>query len=709
MAQVERGPSVSITTPAEGDVTPVQARPARPPAQPAASQISNQVIAERSTLRVPLGPFAQQDQAIHIAQGPHGARIDNGYFNWTAPADSGPRNYKVTIVSGEGPRRAEKKFVITVVDPQGAPRLPQPVDRTIDPTAAIGFSLAAKTPSRTPKKLTYSIQKGPANARIDEAGWFSWTPRKGDAGRAFAVSVTVTGSKASKAPPKKRKDRALAASADGGQISDRSEFFLAVNQVELPPLVPHLRDITVVEGSKLALDLHGWDPNQPPESLSYSLVSPTGATINDQTGAFAWDLQETTPQDYSLAAQIRNAGQQSEIDAKITVVAVTNGPDFPEIPQQTIPELGGIGFSVAPINQDLQIESYRVSEGIGEVDQLGWFSWTSEEQIDDVVMQQFSVIATDSDGVDHRLTPFVINVFKVKTPPLWSPIGEISHAELDPIQLELSQHVVDPDADPASLTYGLVSIAPTDPTSNDVPTGAAVDSSSGRFTWTPSEGDGPGQFKVTVSVSDGTDDVPTSFLIDVSEVNQAPYWDPIPDQPIVEGSQLQIDLKQYAHDPDLPQQTLLFSLVDGPGALTSDGIYTWDDPQPPGTYQVDVSVSDGQVATATWFDVIVEAERFLVHITGVADHLSVQQPHPPQPQVKWQVFLADFSGGNLTPLTSSPQATSVDIATTTYADDWTFTKNDVPGNRDLVLRVWAEDSQGTMEAEACRCIRIIYP
>ena len=68
----------------------------------------------------------------------------------------------------------------------------------------------------------------------------------------------------------------------------------------------------------------------------------------------------------------------------------------------------------------------------------------------------------------------------------------------------------DADLPAETLTYSLVA----------APAGATLSPTTGVFTWTPSEGDGPGTFPVTIRVTDSakaTDE--TGFTITVTESN----------------------------------------------------------------------------------------------------------------------------------------------------------------------------------------------
>ena len=93
------------------------------------------------------------------------------------------------------------------------------------------------------------------------------------------------------------------------------------------------------------------------------------------------------------------------------------------------------------------------------------------------------------------------------------------------------------------------------------PDGCQIDEQTGVITWVPNEAQGPGEFKLTVSVS--SLDYPllkdqTTAVIRVLEVNEPPSLDPIADQTIDEGSKFTFTVK--ARDVDEPFQQLRYSL-----------------------------------------------------------------------------------------------------------------------------------------------------
>jgi len=128
------------------------------------------------------------------------------------------------------------------------------------------------------------------------------------------------------------------------------------------------------------------------------------------------------------------------------------------------------------------------------------------------------------------------------------------------------------------------------------PPGAGIGPAAGVFTWTPGEAQGPGDYAVTVRVTDdGTPalDDSEAITITVREVNAAPVLGPIGDRTVVVNGRLVFTAT--ASDGDVPSNTLTFSLDPGApfGAIIHPvtGVFMWM-PITVGTYTVTVRVTD---------------------------------------------------------------------------------------------------------------------
>jgi len=123
---------------------------------------------------------------------------------------------------------------------------------------------------------------------------------------------------------------------------------------------------------------------------------------------------------------------------------------------------------------------------------------------------------------------------------------------------------------PKVLTYSL----------SNAPAGALINPSTGVFTWTPTEAQGPGVYSITVKVTDNNlpplSDSKT-FTVTVNETNNAPTLAAIANRTVHAGRL--VTFTNSATDSDLPTNTLTYSLdvgaPAGAGVTTNTGIFSW--------------------------------------------------------------------------------------------------------------------------------------
>jgi RHS repeat-associated protein len=138
--------------------------------------------------------------------------------------------------------------------------------------------------------------------------------------------------------------------------------------------------------------------------------------------------------------------------------------------------------------------------------------------------------------------------------------------------------VIDPISDQGALSDTLFSlqVSASDPDAGDVlthsldqaPSGMTIDPSGGLIEWTPSAAQA-GPHSVTVRVTDPRELFDTeSFEVTVDGDNSPPVLQPINDLSVVEREV--VALRADASDPDLPGDTLTWSLIQAPVGATID-------------------------------------------------------------------------------------------------------------------------------------------
>ncbi|MEN9676261.1 MAG: hypothetical protein RIS76_2157 [Verrucomicrobiota bacterium] len=238
--------------------------------------------------------------------------------------------------------------------------------------------------------------------------------------------------------------------------------------------------------------------------------------------------------------------------------------------------------------------AFRLATGTGSVALVRTVAGAAEvaDYLDYQGLKANESLASQPDGQPFSRersaapTPGVPNV--LNRPPEFAPVAplEIEEGRL----LAVTAAAFDPDFG-QTLTYRLT---------GSVPPGLSMESDTGRLTWTPDEIQGPGVFRFGIQVSDGG----TPPLIDeqqvtvtVREVNRPPTFFPIPDQEAAVG--VPISLRIGITDPDLPAQTLAFTLIDAPPGVqihAASGELTWTPTAAQaGRHEFSVRVVDGGV------------------------------------------------------------------------------------------------------------------
>ena len=135
----------------------------------------------------------------------------------------------------------------------------------------------------------------------------------------------------------------------------------------------------------------------------------------------------------------------------------------------------------------------------------------------------------------------------------------------------------------------------------------AINASTGVFSWTPTEAQGPGTYPITVRVTDNGTPALSDFeaiTVTVNEVNAAPVLAAIGNKTV---RPWRADLHGHGDRPGRPANALTFSLDAGaPAGATIDastGAFSWT-PTTTGTYPVTVRVTDNGTPALSDFEAI---------------------------------------------------------------------------------------------------------
>ncbi len=192
---------------------------------------------------------------------------------------------------------------------------------------------------------------------------------------------------------------------------------------------------------------------------------------------------------------------------EVSVAATNDAPEFTFVPAAaTIPELAPYTFTAQAHDTDSPSLTFSLAgapAGAAIDPVTGQFSWTpTEAQGGTGAPYAFKVRV--SDGIAATDADVVIAVSEVNTPPSLAVAGHYAVAYGQP--LTFTAIASDPDIPAQALTYGL---------SGAVPAGAAIDASTGSFTWTPTAAQAGASYSFAVSVTDGISPVSAPVVVDV--------------------------------------------------------------------------------------------------------------------------------------------------------------------------------------------------
>ena len=418
------------------------------------------------------------------------------------------------------------------------PTITVPADTTIDEDQPISLQVSASDPDVPAQDLTYSlVGNPPAGATIDSAtGQLDWTPDETTGGQSFDFDVRVT---------------------DSGTptLSSQGSFRITVNEINQAPVLATVSDVTVDEGDLVSLDFTATDADEPAQILTYAIdvSSPAGATFHTSTGEFRWTPDESEGgSQYTITVTVTDDGTPALSDTTSVTITVNEVNSVPTItdPGSQLLEMGetlSLTLEANDIDQPPNALTWSLDAGApsGAVldPNTGQLTWTPTPT-DGPGNHTIPVRVTD-DGSPAESATLSLDVV-VEAAMLEKPADQTVDEET-----ELSvQALLTPPFDSApDLTFSLDSGSPA---------GATIDALTGLFTWTPSEQQGPGEYQVTVRVTDDNDSDYTdaeTFTVTVLEVNAAPQLNAIADITMASGTAFYLPLK--ASDPD--GEILLFS------------------------------------------------------------------------------------------------------------------------------------------------------
>jgi len=302
---------------------------------------------------------------------------------------------------------------------------------------------------------------------------------------------------------------------------------------------------TVNENAALAFTVVATDGDG--DVLTYSATgSPTGATFNAATGAFAWTPSYTQAGVYTVVFKANDGTVDSDpLTVTITVNDVNRTPTISLNPTGpfTVAEGQLLTFDVVASDPDtdntLTLSASGVPSGATFVASTGKFSWTP-------LFNQagsYTVLFTVKDNKNAMATvPATITVTNTNTPPSFAVAGAKQMPDttiLGGKNLIFTYKAIDAEGD--NISYFL-----QDPK----PEGAIIVASTGVFGWKPSNKQA-GKWQIVVLASDGVFSTPSRIA----------YVTVVPDTK-VEGEEVPVSFELYQNYPNPfnPTTSIKFAL-----------------------------------------------------------------------------------------------------------------------------------------------------
>ncbi len=452
-------------------------------------------------------------------------------------------------------------------------------NKTVDEDSSLVLQLQAHDPDGDP--ISYSAQNLPEGAELNaKTGLFLWKPTFEQSGTYPNIIFTVTES-------------------TGSQLSASDTIDITVKHINRLPELPSLANQTIPEDSLLTIPiLKGSDPDSEDiGQLSYRAENlPQGAEFDSDSLLFSWKPTFEQAGDYVVDFVLDDgSGGTDRESVTITVEHVDRPPTLAPIENQTLAEGDTLSIQLTgeePDQEDqnkINFSMKNLPEGARFDETTARLTWVpGYDQSGDYP----NITAVMNAGNLADSSSFTTTINHVNRSPVLTEIGDKTVNENTLLQFNIQGS--DPDVeDQGKLVYQ----------SSNLPTGAAFDSDSLVFRWTPTFEQSGSYPNVTFSVTDpqGLSDQ-ESITLTVTHVNRTPELASVPSFTIDEDSLLEYQLS--ASDPDEEDKGKLTYAANGlPEGAELDGTtgaFSWK----PGfeqsaTYDIIFTVTDGNLSDSS--------------------------------------------------------------------------------------------------------------
>jgi MYXO-CTERM domain-containing protein len=485
-----------------------------------------------------------------LLKGPSGSSISSssGTLTWKPGDANANRSYDFEIQVCDKANTCDKQsWRVYVRNVNDAPKIISRPSTTATERQPYSYTARASDPDPG-ERLTWKLLKGPSGSSMTSGGRLTWTPGSSNAGKTYDFEIQVC-------------DKAGACAKQSWKVTVRNVND-APKIVGTPP--------TKATVSKRVTYSPRVVDNDPGDSHTWRVKrGPAGATINSGSGVWTW-IPTRTQANKTYDVEIEVCDKARACATQKWRISVGNAPNTPPKittkPPTTATEDQTYTYQVQVFDPDAgDVLTWKLLKGPAGTKirfDNGWVSWTPGDA-NVLKTYDFEIQVCDKAGACDKQA-WKVTVKNVNDAP--KIVGTPPRQATARAKVTYRPKVVDPDPN-ESHTWKL----------NKGPNGAAVNPSTGEWTWTPGNGDVGKTFDVEIQVCDKAGACDKQFW--KITVKRAPNSPPKitstpPKGPALEDQKYTYNAK--ATDPD--GDRLAWSVLQGPQGLSinpTTGVVTW--------------------------------------------------------------------------------------------------------------------------------------
>ena len=237
----------------------------------------------------------------------------SGIFTWTPSQSQSPGNYTVTVVAANTNAfdtnnpvlKATNSFTVAVSEVNVAPVLP-----VVGPQSVNELTLLTVTNTATEANIhsvvtNYTIVSPLSGMSISSSGIFTWTPSQSQSPGNYTVTVVVANTNAF--------------DTNNPVLKATNSFTVAVNEVNVAPILPLVAPQTVNELALLTVTNSASEPNIHAVTTGYGLISPLSGMNIDTNGIFTWTpSQSQSPGTFTVTVVATNSDVYDTVNPTLT-------------------------------------------------------------------------------------------------------------------------------------------------------------------------------------------------------------------------------------------------------------------------------------------------------------------------------------------------------------------------------------------------------